>query len=134
MLELRNIKHKVPKCWQDKRIMRFIREKYTGKKRTTAIAIYVVHTEIASNCNSEKYLAYYSQIGDLAGKSASTVKRYSNEFIKFKILAKNNRFKGKLNLANEWSLLAYSPMELRSGYNPDHTREDSYKNEGHNNN
>ncbi len=118
---LRNIAHKVPKCWQDKRIIRFLREHYFDKKRTTAIAIYLTLTETASNSNSETFKAYYNQIGAMIGKSSSTIKRYCNDFIQLKILEKTNHKRGNHNLANQWSLLAYSPMKLRSGRNNDLT-------------
>ncbi|RJO58948.1 hypothetical protein C4546_05100 [Candidatus Parcubacteria bacterium] len=114
--------------------MRFLRKHYSGKKRTTAIAIYVTLSEMASNANSETFKSYYSQIGEMAGKSSSTIKRYCNDFIKLTILEKKNHKKGKHNLANQWSLLAYSPMRLQSGRNNDLTPNKISLNQGQNNN
>jgi len=120
MILARNIKKHKPFCWQDKEIIRFIRKQYSGKKRTTAQAVYLVLSEIESNYGKKHgFPAYYIQIGDMCGKSSSTAKRYCDEFIKFGILQKENCKRGKQNIANKWLLLECSSLRLWSGYNPD---------------
>jgi len=103
----------VPFTWQDTRMLSKIREHFYKEKLTTALAIYLVLTELASiegkgqgkhiNC----FKAYYKTIADRSGKSASTIKRYLKEFKKYKIISWNNRRKGLMNLSNEWILLHY---------------------------
>jgi len=100
--------------WQETKMLRKIRENYQGKKRTTALAIYLVMTEFASlagkgqgkhvNC----FKAYLKKISDRCGKSESTVKRYFKEFKILKILSWKNHRAGLMNLSNEWLLLAYN--------------------------
>lgn len=120
--EQRELKKGTAFCWQDKKILKFLRKKaYKGQRLTTAIAIYVSLTEIASNNNEKKndgFPAYYSQIGEKVGKSSSTAKRYCNDFIKFGILSKRNKKKGKINLANIW-ILRYWSIKIYCGHNSD---------------
>jgi hypothetical protein len=109
MSSIRSIKTAEGWCWQEKRITRYIRENLLGKRLTTALAIYQVLTELASNQNTEEFYAYYSQIAKLSGKSTSTIKIYCKEFIKLEILSKENRrVDDKTNLSNKWSLLTPS--------------------------
>jgi len=109
MAQVRNIKRTKAWCWQDKKVMRCIREKYSLKRKTTAIAIYESMTELASNNGTDCFAAYLSEIADLASKSISTVKRYTNEFIRFGLVKKENRKIGTgKNLSNRWSLLDIS--------------------------
>ena len=113
-LNLRSLKLKnISFTWQETKILRKIREHYQGKKRTTALAIYIVMTEFASlagkgqgkhvNC----FKAYLKKIADRCGKSESTVKRYCKEFRTLKIISWKNHRAGLMNLSNEWLLLAY---------------------------
>lgn len=124
MLEKRDIRNSTPFCWQDKRIIRFLRTKYFNKRLTTAIAIYLILSELSSN--SSKFGGYfivsYGKIGEMVGKSSSTAKRYCNEFIQLEILQKKPSEDGKFNNANKWSLLRFSPMTHLSGYNKNQAR------------
>jgi hypothetical protein len=85
--------------------MKIIREYYSTKKRTTAIAIYQSLTELSSNQGKDSFSAYNSQIAEYSGKSVSTVKNYCNKFIWLGILKKKLRKHGKINLSSEWTLL-----------------------------
>lgn len=106
---IRSIKQSRRWCWQDKDILDLIRENFKGQRLTTALAVYLSLTELASNNSSDEFTAYFSQIAKLSGKSIPTIKSYSNEFIKIGILKKKNRkVDGKTNLSNEWSLLTPS--------------------------
>lgn len=106
---LRSIKKSRRWCWQDKDTTELIRTSFKGQRLTTALAIYLSLTELASNQGSDEFPAYYSQIAKLSGKSISTAKFYCSEFIKLGILAKENRkVDNKTNLSNQWSLLTPS--------------------------
>lgn len=103
----------IPFTWQDTRMLKKIRKHFYKEKLTTALAIYLTLTELASiggkgqgkhiNC----FRAYLKTIADRCGKSSSTVKRYLKKFKKYKIISWNNRRKGLMNLSNEWMLLHY---------------------------
>jgi len=113
--KLRSLKLEgIPFLWQETKMLQKIREHYKGKKRTTALAIYVTMTEFASlagkgqgkhvNC----FKAHLKTIADRCGKSKTTIKRYLKEFQGLKIISwKNNRAE-LMNLSNEWYLLAYN--------------------------
>ncbi|MFC1630205.1 hypothetical protein ACFL06_01560 [Patescibacteria group bacterium] len=125
----------VPFCWQDVRIMTFIRNNYEGKKLTTAKAIYQTYTELASIAgrgkgrHTNQFPAYYETIACWSGKSVSTIKRYAKDFRKFEILDWKTQKKGKMNLANLWILLAYSGQNS----NPTSQQNKSTNPEGQNN-
>ena len=109
MSEVRSISTASAWCWQDKAVMRIIRENFSGKKLTTAVAIYQSFTELASNNECDIFNAYYSQISKLAGKSVSTIKIYCKDFIRLRLIEKKNRkLDGRTNLSNEWILLSHS--------------------------
>lgn len=106
---LRNIKQSRRWGWYDKDITDLLRENFSGQRLTTALAIYLSLTELASNQGFDEFPAYYSQIAKFSGKSISTAKFYCSEFIKLAILAKENRkIDNKTNLSNQWSLLTPS--------------------------
>lgn len=106
---LRNIKQSRRWGWYDKDITALLRENFSGQRLTTALAIYLSLTELASNQGFDEFPAYYSQIAKFSGKSISTAKFYCSEFIKLGILAKENRkIDNKTNLSNQWSLLTPS--------------------------
>lgn len=93
-------------CWQDKRIMRMLRNRYPKKRIATAITVYQTMTELASN-RSENYVrARYSTIARMTGKSKSTVRRYLMEFISLGIIARiQNRKNETQSFANTWVLV-----------------------------
>ena len=102
---------KISFVWQELWATRLIREKYGGKRRATAIAIYQSLTECANEHSIQLsettsiFPAFLIHIGELAKKHPSTVKRYVNEFKEMKILTWKCEREGKINKANLWILL-----------------------------
>jgi hypothetical protein len=125
MQEIRNYKKRRPISWQDKGTVKHIRNCYTfnpenniNARIKTAIAIYQALTEIESNKGGfNTFFASYNTIAKLAGVSYSTARRYCDDFIKIKVLHKKNIKNGKVNYANQWSLLEYAPMTFTSVQN-----------------
>lgn len=125
---IRSIKQSRRWCWQDKDTLELIRENFKGQRLTTALAVYLSLTELASNQGIDEFAAYFSQIAKLSGKSIPTIKSYSNQFISIGILGKKNRkVDNKTNLSNQWSLLTPS---VNNNY-PTSTN-DSYPTSGEN--
>ena len=114
----RSTKH-TPFAWQDMRTMRFLREQFTEKKRTTAVAMYQAFSECASEhglkirAHTATFPAALKRIGAKAGKSTSTVKRYMQEFKTLRVLSWETRKHGKVNRANLWTLLESSAHNTR---------------------
>ena len=113
-LNLRSLSLKgVSFTWQETKMLQKIREHYQGKKRATALAIYIVMTEFASLAGKGQgkhvnfFKAHLKTIADRCGKSESTIKRYLKEFKILKIISWKNHRAGLMNLSNEWLLLAY---------------------------
>ena len=106
--------HKSPFAWQDMRSTRLVRENFSGKKRTTAIAIYQALTECASEAGRMKgrhvstFAVPLVRIVAKSGKSVSTVKRYAGVFRTLGLIGWEIRRQGKTNLPNMWTLLAPS--------------------------
>ena len=105
----------VPFAWQDKRVMTIIRNSFTGKKLAVAIAVYQTLTEQASNAGGKQgkavsdFSAYLEGLAGKIGKSVATVKRYLADFRRLGIVSWQNRKWGYKNLANLYTLCAYSP-------------------------
>ena len=105
---------KSPFAWQDMRSMRLVRESFSGKKRSTAIAIYQALTECASEAGrmKGKHVSTFAvplvRIAAKSGKSVSTVKRYAGVFRTLGLIGWAIRRQGKTNLPNMWTLLAPS--------------------------
>ena len=116
---------KSPFAWQDMRSTRLVRESFSGKKRTTAIAIYQALTECASEEGRKKgkhvstFSAPLVRIAEKSGKSINTIKRYVDAFRKLGIITWENRRQGKVNKPNLWRLLAPSPHNSGGRY-PQH--------------
>jgi len=109
MNHARDIKKTQAWCWQDKQVMRLIRENYKSKRLTTSVAIYQSLTELASNTGSDSFNAYLSQIARLAGKSTSTIKKYTKELVGLGVLKiENRKLEDRINLPNRWILLTHS--------------------------
>ncbi len=128
---LRSIKQSRRWCWQDKDILDLIRENFKGQRLTTALAVYLSLTELASNQGLDEFVAYFSQIAKLSGKSIPTIKSYANQFIQIGVLDKKNRkVDDKTNLSNQWSLLTHSvnnnyPTSANNNYQT--SAKDSYQ-------
>lgn len=107
------ILNRTPFAWQDVRVIRLIRERFRGKRLSSALAIYLILTEQASIAGRgqgkhvNQFRAYLGTIAEYSGKSVVTIKRYCKEFKQLGILDWENRRRGKFNLANLWKLLDY---------------------------
>lgn len=77
-----------PWCWQEKPILKFIRKSFKTKEIATAISIYVVLTEIASNKQKNDYNVTRADIGKMVGRSADSIDRYLNRFEELEIINK----------------------------------------------
>jgi len=141
-LNLRSLSLKgVSFTWQETKMFQKIREHYQGKKRTTALAIYIVMTEFASLAGKgqgkhvNSFKAHLKTIADRCGKSESTIKRYLKEFKILKIISWKNHRAGLMNLSNEWLLLAYnqSPNKPTSIHNNGPVIKESIKRSSYNN-
>lgn len=119
-------------CWQEKAALDVLRAYYDGerlKQRSTALAIYLILTEIASNQRTpEQAEATHRAIWEMTGTSASTVKRYLGEFETLGLVAVERRkIAGDISLPNVYALL--SPPRSTDGPTPttgsDHPRSTS---------
>lgn len=116
---------KSPFAWQDMRSTRLVRESFSGKKRTTAIAIYQALTECASEEGRKRgksvsiFPAPLVRIAEKSGKSLNTIKRYVETFRTLGLLTWENRRQGKVNKPNLWTLLAPSPHNSGGRYPQD---------------
>ena len=110
---------KSPFAWQDMRSTRLVRESFSGKKRTTAIAVYQALTECASEEGRIKgrhvstFAAPLARIAAKSGKSVNTIKRYAGAFRTLGLIIWKTRRQGKTNLPNLWTLL--DPSTHNSG-------------------
>lgn len=120
-------------CWQEKATLDVLRAYYDGerlKQRSTALAIYLVLTEIASDQRTpERAEVTHRAIWEHTGTSASTVKRYLAEFEQLGVLAVERRkAAGDVSLPNVYALLtprstdgptpAIAPAQPRSTSEP----------------
>lgn len=61
-------------CWQDKVVLRKLRELYSGKRLGSLLSLYLVLTEISSNNgNSQEIVQTFKSIGKFAGLQRQTV-------------------------------------------------------------
>ncbi|MBI5804186.1 hypothetical protein HY450_02995 [Candidatus Pacearchaeota archaeon] len=126
-LKPRNFKQEgQPKCWQDKRVLRYMRSYYenTGTRKVkirTALVTYLALTEISSNKMSDIFQATRKTLAKHAVVSVSTIRRYTDEFITMGILKKENIKDGKTNKANRWCLIAFNEFIHISVRNSGHT-------------
>ena len=96
------------------RSMRLVRESFSDKRRTTAIAVYQALTECASEEGRRKrrsvatFPAPLARLAAKAGKSVNTIKRYVEIFRTLGLITWETRRQGKMNIANLWTLLAPS--------------------------
>jgi hypothetical protein len=99
-----------PFCWQEKALLRQLRAYYSGdrlKRRTTAFAVYLVLTEIASDQYGQaQATAFVKEIGDRLGASETTVKDYLRDFETLGIVRVERRMvEERVNTANTYYLL-----------------------------
>lgn len=94
-----------------------LRERFSGARRTTAIAVYVVLTETANRLGGEKardgFRASRTSVAKMVGVSVDTFDRYVSELVEIGLLeVERERVEG-VNLPNRWRLL--SPPRVAPG-------------------
>jgi DNA-binding MarR family transcriptional regulator len=97
-------------CWQEKATLDVLCAFYSGdklKRRATALAIYLVLTEIASDAhNSTHAEATHRAIWERTGTSQTTIKQYLREFIEAGLVAvERQKVHRDINLPNVYVLL-----------------------------
>jgi DNA-binding Lrp family transcriptional regulator len=76
-----------PFCWQHKPALRKIREAFDAEKTvTTALAVYLALTEIASDEESEKFQTTHSWISQKSGVSPRTVQTRLNQLKEIRVI------------------------------------------------
>ena len=126
--------HHTPFSWQEKKTMKLIRANFLGKKCSSAIAVYCALTECASDegRKARRHTAIFTVtlhiIAKKAGKSVSTVKRYTSDFRKLGLLEWKTSKKGKVNKPNLWMLFKCPDQD--TGRTP--MRNSELRDEGHN--
>lgn len=101
-----------PFTWQSVNATSLLRAMYSGKKRTTAIAIYQAMTEVANSVRSGKFKAARAELADYAGVTSRTLDDYAAEFQDAGLIAVTKTRNGRLNDPNTWELLE-PPMGVK---------------------
>lgn len=99
-----------PFCYQTHAALDAIRSKFTGAKRTTAIAVYVVMTETANRqggatARASGFRAARAEIAERVGISVDTLDRYVSDLCAIPLLNVIRERAGEVNLPNRWSLV-----------------------------
>lgn len=97
-------------CWQEKATLDALCAFYSGvrlKRRATALAIYLVLTELASDRHSSTHAeATHRAIWKRTGTSETTVKQYLREFVEAGLIAvERQKVHADVNLPNVYALL-----------------------------
>lgn len=97
-------------CWQEKATLDALCAFYSGdrlKRRATALAIYLVLTELASDRHSSTHAeATHRAIWERTGTSETTVKQYLREFVEAGLVAvERQKVYRDVNLPNVYALL-----------------------------
>jgi len=100
----RNIKDGSPFCWQKKKALRLIRKSFEGDT-TSALAVYVALTEIASDAKAETFPASAGYIANKAGVSRRTAIRFIKPFEHCGLIAVTRATQGTSHLPNTYTLL-----------------------------
>jgi len=74
-------------CWQDKRRLNLIRSRTTGKRRASALVVYVTLTNIASDEGDSRFQTYVSVIAEMAGLHRETVSLAMRELEKLGLIS-----------------------------------------------
>lgn len=109
---------RAPFCYQTHDALAAIRSRFTGGKRSTAIAVYVVLTETANALGGEEarngFQASRTSIAREVGCSVDTLDRYVAVFVEIGLLAvERQRIEGA-NLPNRWRLLDAPPSRTHA--------------------
>jgi|SaaInlStandDraft_4_1057021.scaffolds.fasta_scaffold06017_2 hypothetical protein len=95
-----------PFAWLAKHKIRLIREHFDSSNQlATALSVYLVLTEIASNKVEERFVASYAYIASMVGVSRRTTIRIMAQLEKIELISIEERIEGKRNLPNMISLL-----------------------------
>ncbi|MBC8377462.1 MAG: hypothetical protein H8E26_15600 [FCB group bacterium] len=88
MSEMRAMKNKKPYSWQDKDVLRLIHLRYDGsdKELTTAIALYLVLTFVASNKGSDNFEVTRGALRGYSGLAFPTIDKRLKEFEELEII------------------------------------------------
>ena len=103
-------------CWQEKATLDVLCAYYRDtrlKRRATALAIYLVLTEIASNQHEPGHAeATHRVIWERTGTSESTIKQYLREFVEIGLVAvERQKVHATINLPNVYALLTPGAMD-----------------------
>ena len=111
----RVIQH-TPFCWQEKAVLRLIREHLDESSLlNSALAMYLVMSEIASNQQEEKFSVSLAVIAEMTGVSRRTVIRIMKEFENLEIINIKRRKAGNKNLTSIYTLVGGVSESLVSG-------------------
>jgi hypothetical protein len=89
MKNLRLVDNRMPPfCWQEKAVVRKIREKTKTSEIATALAIYGVLTELASNFTSDEFDIKTRTIAKMVGRSERSAGRYLSKLEKIGAIKK----------------------------------------------
>lgn len=103
-------------CWQEKATLDVLCAFYSDerlKRRATALAIYLVLTELASNDHSSTHAeATHRAIWERSGTSETTIKQYLREFVEAGLVAvERQKIHRDVNLPNVYVLLTPGAVE-----------------------
>lgn len=110
---------RAPFFYQTEDALDAIRERFSGSRRTTAIAVYVVLTETANRLGGEKardgFRASRTSVAKMVGVSVDTFDRYVSELVEVGLLeVERERVEG-VNLPNRWRLLTAPKIASGAG-------------------
>lgn len=95
-----------PFCYQTLAATAAIRERFDGKERTTALALYQAMTELANEARAREFEVSRAELAEAAGVSVPTVDRYGKAFVEIGLLVIEKRSDGRGgNLPNVWFLV-----------------------------
>lgn len=95
-------------CYQEVPAVRAIQDRWSGKKLTTALGVYLALTFVANDRRSrEDFVASRAEVAAVAGVSRSTLDKYVSAFEELGLVEVERRKAGeKSNLPNAWTLLS----------------------------
>ncbi|NQV14693.1 winged helix-turn-helix domain-containing protein [bacterium] len=114
--EITRVIQQTPFSWQEKEVLRCIRMHLDESSLlNSALALYLVLTEIASNQQTEKFPASYAKIAQMTGISRRSAIRIMREFEILGIVNVKRRKEGNRNLNSVYTLLSGDSQSLVPG-------------------
>jgi len=105
-----------PFSWQEKGVLRCIRAHLDESSLlNSALAMYLVLSEIASNQQSDEFPVSYAKIAQMTGISRRTAIRIMKVFENLGIVKVKRRKEGNRNLNSIYTLLSGNPESLVTG-------------------